>query len=626
MPATLEGGDDMAQVMGPTPVVRRTRGFAPQQIEVERRADGAILLRSPEALAAGARTTGDWLHRWAHETPERVFIAERSGEGWRTHTYADILQRVRTLAAALLARRLGPERPVLMLSGNGVDHALLMLAAQYVGIPTVPVAEQYSLIPEARGRLRHILAATRPGLVFTVDAGRYADALALDELAGVEVVAARADGARRPVTPLRALESASADAAVDAAHADVGPDTLAKILFTSGSTSMPKGVLTTQRMMCVNQAQIRQVWPFLGERPPRIVDWLPWNHVFGGTHNFNMMLANGGSLYIDEGKPTGKAFATSIRNIRDIGQTISFNVPTAYAMLVAAMREDAALRRAFFGELDLIFYAGASLPQDVWEALEQLAMRERGEVPLMATGWGATETAPSSLMVHAPITRAGLLGAPLPGVTVKLIPDATMRCELRVNGPNVMPGYHRDPERTAAAFDPEAYLVTGDAVRLVDADDPAKGLLFDGRISEDFKLLTGTWVHVSKLRVSALPDLAPLAQDLVITGHDRAEVGALVFPDPAGLAALGVVAGEDRGALVGPALAAALRARLARLAAMATGSSTRIARALVLAEPPSIEAHEITDKGSINQRNVLTRRAPLVSRLYDDADPAVIRV
>jgi feruloyl-CoA synthase len=295
-------------------------------------------------------------------------------------------------------------------------------------------------------------------------------------------------------------------------------------------------------------------------------------------------------------------------------------------MLAAEMRKDRALRRAFFGELDLIFYAGASLPQDVWEALERLAMQERGEVPLMASSWGMTETAPATLTVHAPITRAGVIGVPLPGVTVKLLPDAAMRCELCVKGPNVMTGYHQDPERTAAAFDAEGYLVTGDAVRFADPDDPAKGLLFDGRVSEDFKLMTGTWVHVSTLRVSALPALAPLAIDLVIAGHDRAEIGALIFPDRAGMAALGIVAGEDRGALVSPVLAAAVEERLQRLAAKATGSSTRIARALVLAEPPSIEGGEITDKGNLNQRNALTRRAALVARLYDDSDAAVVRV
>ena len=490
----------------------------------------------------------------------------------------------------------------------------------------VPVAEQYSLIPDAEPRLRDVLARVTPGLAFVDDAARYARAIGVPELARVEIVAAKTDGAPRPVTPLAALERGAAGVDLAAARDAVGPETLAKIFFTSGSTSSPKAVRCTHGMFAVNQAQIRAVWPFLGDRPPHIVDWLPWNHVFGGSHNFNLMLANGGTLYIDHGKPTPNGFATSVANIRDKGGSIAFNVPAAYGLLIAAMERDRDLRRAFFAELDMIFYAGASLPQDMWTALERMALDERGEMPLMASSWGMTETAPAAIMVHAPITRAGLLGAPLPGVTVKLIPDAGMRCELRVKGPNVTPGYFRDPERTAAAFDDEGYLITGDAVRLVDPAEPSRGLAFDGRVAEDFKLATGTWVHVSRLRIEALPVLAPLVQDLVITGHDRAEIGALLVLNPAALTARGIAVEARDGALVGPPLAAALAEALRRLAASATGSSTRISRALALAEPPLLGEGETTDKGNLNQRRILTRRADLVARLYDDGDPAVIRV
>jgi len=600
--------------LAPDQPIRRSRGFAPQDVAVERRSDGALILTSRVPLPQAAPNSGTWLRRWAAEAPSRVFLAERSGAGWLALGYAEVLARVEALASALLARGLGAERPLAILSGNGVDHALMSLAAQYVGVPVVPMAEQYSLIPEAAPRLRDVLARVTPGLVFVDDASRYARALAVPELEGIEAAATRPAGAVRAVTPLAELDRGAAGVGRDAARDAVGPETLAKIFFTSGSTSSPKAVRCTHGMLCVNQAQIGAVWPFLGERPPVIVDWLPWNHVFGGSHNFNMMLANGGALYIDHGKPTPKGFVTSIENIRDKGGTIAFNVPAAYGMLIAEMRRDPGLRRAFFAELDMIFYAGASLPQDMWAALEEMALAERGGMPLMASSWGMTETAPSSIMVHAPIERAGMLGAPLPGVTLKLIPDADLRCELRVKGPNVMSGYHRDPARTAEAFDDEGFLVTGDAVRFVEPSEPSRGLAFDGRISEDFKLLTGTWVHVSKLRVEALPALAPLAQDLVIAGHDRAEIGALVFPT------------AEARAQPAAELAAALAAKLAALAARATGSSTRIARLLVLDEPPSLAEGETTDKGNLNQRKVLARRAALVERLYDDADPAVIRV
>ncbi|HEX9858178.1 MAG TPA: AMP-binding protein, partial [Paracoccaceae bacterium] len=405
------------------------------------------------------------------------------------------------------------------------------------------------------------------------------------------------------------------------AHAAVGPETLAKILFTSGSTSDPKGVLTTHGMMCANQAQMAAAMPFLAARPPRIMDWLPWNHVFGGSHNVNMMLCHGGSLYIDDGKPTKTGFAASLRNLREHPGTLSFNVPVGFSMLIAAMQDDPGLRRAYFGDLDLIFYAGASLPQDVWEKLERYALEEKGSLPLMASSWGMTETAPATIMVHEPIGRSGVVGVPLPGTTVKLIPDAEMRCELRVKGPNVMPGYYGDPVKTAEAFDAEGFLITGDALRFLDPADAARGLVFDGRVSEDFKLMTGTWVQAGALRLEALRVLAGLVQDLVICGHDRGEVGVLIFPAP------GRARGDQaEGALTDPALLAEVRERLTVLARQATGSARRIARALVLAEPPQLAAHEVTDKGSLNIRKILTRRAALVERLYDNEDPALVRV
>ncbi|SFR13152.1 feruloyl-CoA synthase [Poseidonocella sedimentorum] len=590
---------------------------------VAMRRDGAHLyLTSNTPLDPVARRTADWLHRWAAEAPDRVFLSERAGEGWRDVTYAQALAQVRAIAAALIARDMGPQTPIAILSGNSVDHALLSFGAQYAGVPTVPLAEQYSLIPEAHGRLIYVLDKVNPGMVFADDAGRYAAALALPQCDGLEIIASSVAGAPRDATGFADLLATQVTAAVDARHETVGPDTVAKILFTSGSSSDPKGVLTTQRMMCANQAQMAAVLPFLKDRPPRICDWLPWNHVFGGSHNVNMMLANGGTLVIDGGKPTKRAFAETVRNITDRPGTLSFNVPVGFAMLVQEMQDNTALREAYFRDLDLIFYAGASLPQEVWTALEQMALDVRGKLPLMISSWGMTETAPATLMVHEPIGRSGVIGVPLPGTEIKLLPDDEMRCELRVKGPNIMPGYYNDPARTAEAFDDEGFLITGDALRFVDPEDPDRGLSFDGRVSEDFKLLTGTWVQAGKLRLDALDGLRGLVQDVVVCGHDRDAIGLFIIPRP------DHVHGENtsQGAVIDPALQARIEERLREMARAATGSAKRISRAIILAEPPSLKDGEITDKGSLNVRKIITRRAALLERLYDNEDPALIRV
>ena len=594
--------------------------LVPHSVAVRREND-ALYLSSNVELDPVALRTGDWLHHWAGEAPGRVFLSERSGDGWRDVTYAEALAKVRAIAGGLIARGLGQETPIAILSGNSVDHALLSFGAQYAGVPTVPLAEQYSLIPEAHGRLTYVLDKVKPAMAFTDDARRYASALVLPQFDGMEIVASRTEGAPREATAFAEFLS-SDETGVDARLDTVGPDTVAKILFTSGSSSDPKGVLTTQKMLCSNQAQIAAVLPFLKERPPQICDWLPWNHVFGGSHNVNMMLANGGTLVIDQGKPTKQAFAETVRNITERPGTLSFNVPVGFAMLVHEMQSNAALREAYFRDLDLIFYAGASLPQDVWTALEEMAREVRGRLPLMISSWGMTETAPATVMVHEPIGRSGVIGVPLPGTEVKLLPDDEMRCELRVRGPNIMPGYFGDAARTAEAFDDEGFLVTGDAVRLVDDKDPDRGLIFDGRVSEDFKLLTGTWVQAGTLRLEALEGLRGLVQDVVVCGHDRDAIGLLIIPRP------DHVHGDNtsEGAVIDPILQAEIEERMRRMARSATGSARRITRALILAEPPSLKDGEITDKGSLNVRKIITRRADLLERLYDNEDPALIRV
>lgn len=596
--------------------------YCPHSVKREDRADGSILLTSGYELSHVVDTTSDWLHRWAGEAPDRCFLAERSGDGWREVSYAETLQQVRAVAAALVARGMGPETPILIISGNGVDHGILTLAAQYVGVPTVPVAEQYSLIPGAHTQLQYVLGLIEPKMVYAVDGDKFGGSLAMPEMAGRELVVSQ--NVPQGMTDFAELLNGDASADVDGAKSRVGPDSVVKILMTSGSTSAPKGVMTTQRMMCANQTMIADALPFLRTHPPVIVDWLPWNHVFGGSHNFNMMLANGGSLYIDEGKPVPALIGKSIENNRMVSATMAFNVPVGFAMMRDAMREDAALRESYFRNLDMLFYAGASLPQDVWRDLSEMALDVRGDVPLMNSSWGLTETAPATLIQHEPTDRSGIVGVPMTGVTIKLIAESDDRFEVRAKGPNVMPGYFQNPEKTAEAFDQEGFFCTGDAMAFVDPDNMNLGLRFDGRISEDFKLMSGTWVRAATLRLELLQEFKGLAQDIVVTGADRNEVGVMIVPTPDIVAKVGAT--DDAGALVSDDLRDRVSEVLQARAATGVGSAARVVRALVLAEPPSMADGEITAKGNLNFRKILTRRAALLDRLYSEDDVAVVRL
>ena len=603
--------------------MKRTSNFKPHDVSSEQRSDETLLLRSNAEMGDVVDTSADWLHRWSVEAPERIFLAERSGAGWREETYQSTLQKVRAIAASLLARGMGPDTPILIMSGNGVDHGVLTLAAHYVGVPTAPIAEQYALIPAARERLELAISLVKPSMAYVVDADKFAHAITIDALAGVEIVASDV-GSQSGVTGMDTLLQGDSGVDIDAARGQVTPDSVVKILMTSGSTSAPKGVMTTQRMMCVNQTQIADSLPFLTERPPSVVDWLPWNHVFGGSHNFNMMLANGGSFYIDDGKPLKGLFDRTVENLKMVTGSLVFNVPVGFGMLLQALKSDQDLRQRFFQDLDMIFYAGASLPQDIWQGLEHMALDVKGEVPLMTSSWGLTETAPATMIQQEPTDRSGVIGVPMSGVTLKLVPEQDGRYEVRAKGPNIMPGYYNDPQKTAEAFDGEGYFITGDAMVFVDPDNVNAGMRFDGRISEDFKLLTGTWVRATALRMSLLSHFAPLAADLVMTGQDKSDIGVLIFPNKEAIETAGHALDDVDGMLSDPSLLTALRDRLAAWNEANASSSTRIARAALFAEPASLVDAEITAKGNLNFRKVLQRRSAILDHLYNGSHDAVI--
>ena len=571
--------------------------LAPAQVGLEKRADGTLLLRSPQKLGPYSRCVTQWLVEWSDRAPSRVFLAERKGDAWREISYREAYGAVRRIGEALLERGLNAERPVAILSDNSIDHALLALGAMHVGVPVAPVSPAYSLLSKDFGKLKSIFELVKPGLVFAAEPQKFAPAL--------EAVGAKS-------TPVAELLETNPGGILEREHLKVGPDTVAKILFTSGSTGIPKGVINTHRMLCANQQMLAQAWPFVQEKPPVLVDWLPWNHTFGGNHNFNLVLRNGGTLYVDGGKPVPGLVEATARNLKEVAPTLYFNVPRGYDLLLPFLESDAELRRNFFRDLLVLFYAAAALPQNLWDRLLRLARQEKGDGQLaMLSAWGSTETAPLATSVHFHMERPGVIGLPVAGCELKLVPSAG-KLEVRVRGTNVTPGYYKRPDLTAAAFDEEGFYRIGDAVKLADAADPAKGIVFDGRVVEDFKLSTGTWVNVGLVRVKLIAAADPIVQDAVITGHDRSEVGALVFLSAAAKA----MKPEE--------IRSRLSAALARLKDEG-GSSTHPTRLLVLSEPPSIDANEITDKGYVNQRAVLEQRAALVERLYA-GDERVISV
>jgi feruloyl-CoA synthase len=580
--------------------------FAPPRVLAEERDDGAILLRSAETLGDYAPSMAHSFRAGAAAHPDRV-LAARAGRALR---WGEARERADAIAQSLLDHGLGRERPLMVLSGNSLEHLLLTLGAYTAGVPILPISTAYSLMSADHARVRAIARLCRPGMVYADDAEAYGPALAA--LAGD--VPAR-------VTDLAELECAGPTDDVDRAFAALGPDTIAKLLFTSGSTGAPKGVVNTHRMICSNQAALSRVWLFLRAEPPVLVDWLPWSHTFGGNHNLHQVLTFGGTLHIDDGRPVPALFDKTVETLRAVTPTVYYNVPAGYALLAPRLEADRELAATFFSRLRFMFYAAAALPEALWDRLRAIADEVADHhVPLTAA-WGTTETAPAATTAHFTTARCGCIGVPLPGVTIKLAPTGDKH-EIRLTGPNITPGYHRDPVATLAAFDEEGFYRTGDAARLVDPADPAQGLMFDGRLAEDFKLANGTFVRVGRLRIALLSAAGGVLTDAVPVGHDGEYVGALAWVNREEAARVCGVAAE-RLALDDPALRAHLVAVLTALNAGA-GSSSQIERLLLLEEPPNMDAGEITDKGYVNQRAVLERRAELVELLY--AEPAAARV
>jgi feruloyl-CoA synthase len=604
----------------------RDISFGDPSVTIDRKSDGTIYLRPKTALADYPVRLTDRLHHWAEAAPDRVFMAERAADGgWRKLSYGELLKASRHIASALLDRGLSAEKPVMILSGNSIDHALIAFGALYAGIPYCPVSAAYSLVSKDYGKLSYVTKLLTPGLVFADNAGKFADALAANIPTGVEIAASTGTLPGRDVTRLGDLLKTPMHAKLDAAHAAIGPDTIAKFLLTSGSTGNPKAVINTQRMICANQVMIRETFTFLKDEPPVIVDWLPWNHTFGGNHNIGLTLYNGGSMYLDQGKPMPGGIEETVKNLREISPTVYFNVPKGYESLLPYLRDDAGLRDTFFARLHAMFFSGAALSPFIWNNLDELSVRSTGARVPMLTGLGATETSPFFMSVNPLTSRSGHVGLPVPGNDAKLVPN-NGKLEVRAKGPNVTPGYWRQPELTKAAFDEEGFYKFGDALKPAAADDLDAGFDFDGRIAEDFKLASGTWVSVGPLRARFIAATAPLVRDVVIAGINRDEISALVILDLDGCRLINpkLATNDIAAAATDAAVRASFRERFEKLLAGATGSSTRITRALLLDTPLSIDRGEVTDKGSINQRAVLEHRSDLVEGLYAAAPSARI--
>ena len=592
--------------------------LGPRDYVIDRKPDGTIYLSSPHPLPAHPNSMTERLAHWAKTTPDTVYMADRVPGAWRKTTYADTMARVRRIGEALLKRNLSVDRPLAVLSGNDLEHQWIGLAAMHIGVPYAPISPAYSLVSSDFANLKHIFGKLTPGLVFVNDGAQFARAIENIVPPDTEIVVVRNPPPGRKVTLFSELDATTPTAAVDVAHAEVGPDTIAKFMFTSGSTGQPKGVINTQRMLTSNQEMILSALAYFRDEPPIVLDWAPWHHTAGGNHDVYIVLYNGGTFYVDDGKPMPGAIEATVRNLRDVSPTWYFNVPKGFEALLPYLQKDESLRQSFYKKVKVLWYAGAGVSQYVSDEYMRMAVQTTGKRIQFLTGLGSTETAPYAVGRTWESARAANVGLPGPGLTVKLVPNDG-KLELRVKGPNITPGYWRDPELTAKAYDDEGFYKLGDAVAFEDVDDPGKGLLFDGRIAEDFKLSTGTWVSTGRLRARIIDMFAPYVRDVVLAGPDRDDLGALIFPDLEACRALAPdVKGDAAAIAADPRVRKEFQNRLAVLTKEATGSSNRVARLTIMPQPPSMDAGEATDKGSINQRNVLKHRAALVDELYAD--------
>jgi len=588
--------------------------------DVEQRPDGSVRLRLKEPLQPYPRRYSDRLVHWAQVAPDRVFLARRPPHGpttgdWQTLGYGDTLRQVRAIAQALIERRLSADRPVMILSENDFENQLLALACTHVGIPYVPVTPAYSLLSRDFAKLKFLNARMQPGLVFAASAAAYG-AAARAAFPQAEFVATRTESTA--ATPFAALLASVPGPAVDAAYQAITPEQVAKVLFTSGTTGEPKGVMLTHRMLCSNRQQLLQALPFCAEGPPVLVDWLPWHHTFGGTNNVGLALYCGGSYYIDPGKPLADAVQPTVDALREISPTIYYNTPAGLAALLPHLREDAQLRERFYAKLQLIYYGGAVLPVHTWAGLDEVAVRHTGCRVQIVSGLGSTECGPVPATTSCDPQREPMVGLPVPGVELKIVPCGE-KLELRMRGDCVTPGYWKDPALTAAAFDDEGYFCLGDAVTWVDPAQPERGLRFDGRIAENFKLASGTWVTSGPLRTTAVAAFSPLALDVVIAGSGQDFVGALVFPELEACRALdsALPVGADAATvLASPKVRARFQQLLNGLATSGTGSANRVVRIVLLAEPATLDNGEMTAKSAISAAAVLRRRTAELAALF----------
>ncbi len=602
----------------------REVSFGPVNVIRTVNSDGSVILESKEPLEAHPVQITNRLIHWAQTIPQTIFLGQRSGEHWETISYAETLDKVRSVSQYLLKSRVDISHPLAILSDNSLEHALMGLGAMHVGLPYSPISPAYSLRSTDYIKLKHVIDLLTPGAVFVSDGQKYESALMAIAHHDAEIIVGKNPCREIPCTMLSDILTVTPTAEVDEAYENIEEHTIAKILFTSGSTGLPKGVINTHGNISANWQQITQTFPFFKEEF-KIIDWLPWNHTFGGNHNFGLTLYNGGTMYIDGGKPTPGGIKTTIQNLKEFDPTVYFNVPKGFSELLRYLKADEAFRKKFFSKVKILFYAGAGMPQHLWKALEDLALETVGERILVITGLGCTEACPSALFSTTPDGKPGLIGVPVPGLKLKLVP-VSGKLEARYRGPNIFPGYWRNNEVTEKAFDEDNYYCTGDALRFCNELEPDEGLYFDGRIVEDFKLDTGTWVHVGNIRSQLLVAGNGLIHDAVITGHDLPFVGAILFLD---LEICKRMFDLDEYFTMAemvehPPLINRIQEMVDELATGSTGSSTLIRKVLIADFDLSSDAGELTDKGSVNQRKVIETRSDKVNSLYSNIQSKLI--